>query len=138
LYRRSRRSRRAAGQWRPPMMFQPWQCTLHVAQCRATLLVTDPPHDLLKAQLDPHPSHPRALLTLLEGLSLWQGERLRVALSVAADYPVGGESTLLGNELWPAESPLVRFDIVHPVRPKRLAGVGDFRRVRQIARGYGR
>jgi hypothetical protein len=119
-------------------MFQPWQCTLHVSQHQATLLVTDPPHDLLKAQLDPRPSHPRALLTLLEGLSLWQGEPLRVALSAAADYPFGGESTLLGNELWPAESPLVRFDIVRPVRPKRLTGVGDFRRMRQIARGCGR
>ncbi|MFC1642196.1 hypothetical protein ACFL5O_05830 [Myxococcota bacterium] len=56
------------------MMFQPWQCTLHVAQHQATLLVTNAPHDLLKAQLDSHPSHPRALLTLLENLSLWQGE----------------------------------------------------------------
>jgi hypothetical protein len=26
---------------------------------------------------------------------------------------------------------------VHPVRPKRLDGVGDFRQVRQIARGCG-
>jgi hypothetical protein len=60
------------------MMFQPWQCTLHVARHQATLLVTNAPHDLLKAQLDSHPSHPRALLTLLEGLSLWQGEPLRV------------------------------------------------------------
>ena len=119
-------------------MFRPWQCTLHVAQHEATLLVTDPPHDLLKARLDPRPRHPRALLTVLEGLSLWQGEPLRVALCVAANYPAGVESTLLGNELWPTESQLVQFDIVHPVRPKRLDGVGDFRRVRQIARGCGR
>ena len=118
-------------------MFRPWQCTLHVARQKATLLVTDPPHDLLKARLDLHPRHPRALLTLLEGLSLWQGQPLRVALYVAADCPAGDELTLLGNELWPPESQLVQFDIVHPVRPKRLDGVGDFRQVRQIARGCG-
>ena len=118
-------------------MFRPWQCTLHVAQQKATLLVTDAAHDLLKARLDPHPRHPRALLTVLEGLSLWQGRPLRVALYVAANCPAGGESTLLGNELWPTESQLVQFDIVHPVRPKRIDGVGDFRLVRQIARGCG-
>ena len=78
-----------------------------------------------------------ALLTVLEGLSLWQGQPLRVALYVADNYPAGLESTLLGNELWPTESQLVQFDIVHPVRPKRLDGVGDFRLVRQIARGWG-
>ena len=119
-------------------MFRPWHCTLRVTQHEAMLLVTDPPRDLLKARFDPRPSHPRALLTLLEGLSLWQGQPLRVALCAAGNYPVGVESTLLGNELWPTESQLVQFDIVHPVRPKRLDGVGDFRRVRQIARGCGR
>jgi hypothetical protein len=119
-------------------MFRPWHCTLRVTQHEAMLLVTDPPRDLLKARFDPRPSHPRALLTLLEGLSLWQGQPLRVALCAAGNYPVGVESTLLGNELWPTESQLVQFDIVHPARPKRLDGVGDFRVVRQIARGCGR
>jgi hypothetical protein len=115
-------------------MFQPWQCHLHVTANTATLLVTDPTNDLLKARLDPHPSHPRALLTLLEGISLWGGSPLRVALSVDASFQPGRESSLLGDELWPTESALVQFDIVHPVRPKRLDGLGDFRRLRRLAR----
>ena len=35
---------------------------------------------------------------------------------------------LFGDELWPGESPLVRFEFVHRVRrPVRLGGLGDFR-----------
>jgi hypothetical protein len=118
-------------------MFLPWRCTLHVNPNAATLLVTDPTHDLLKARLDPRPSHPRALLTLLEGLSLWRGQPLHVVLSVDDRCHGGLESTVLGNELWPAESCLVHFDVVRPVRPKRLDGVGDFRWMRQLARSCG-
>jgi hypothetical protein len=108
-----------------------------VTETAATLLVTDPRHDLLKARMDPRPAHPRALLTLLEGLSLWSGQPLRVALCVDAGCRSGLESSLIGDELWPAESALVHFDIVRPVRPKRLDGVGDFQRMRRLARGCG-
>ncbi|HET9954839.1 MAG TPA: hypothetical protein VFQ61_10060 [Polyangiaceae bacterium] len=118
-------------------MFQPWQCTLHVTSTAATLLLTDPTHDLLKARLNPCPSHPRALLTLLEGLSLWGGDRLRVALSVEEGCLRGLGSTLLGDELWPAESALVQYDVVRPARPKRLDGIGDFRQLRRVARRCG-
>jgi hypothetical protein len=45
---------------------------------------------------------------------------------------------LFGDELWPAESALVQFDIVHPARPKRLVGVGDFRHIRKLGRQVGR
>jgi hypothetical protein len=44
---------------------------------------------------------------------------------------------LFGDELWPGESQLVQFDIVHHVRPKRLGRVGDFRRVRKLAAEVG-
>ena len=98
------------------------------------MLVTCPEGDLLKARLDTRPCHPRALLTLLEGLSLWSGEPLRVALSVDEDCHGFAGSTLLGDELWPAESPLVRFEPVQRDRPvRRLLGLGDFRAVRRIA-----
>lgn len=116
-------------------MLRPWQCTLHVTTSAATLLVAEAQRDLLKARLDLPPRHPRALLTLLEGLSLWCGEPLRVALSVDASCRGGLEASLIGDELWPAESALVQFDVVHPGRPKRLDGVGDFRRLRRLARG---
>jgi hypothetical protein len=53
-------------------MFRPWHFTLQVTPTAATLLGRDGNCDLLKARFDPHCSHPRALLTLLDCLGLWQ------------------------------------------------------------------
>ena len=116
-------------------MLRSWRCNLRVTQHLAKLLVSGPDGDLLKARLDTQPSHPRALLTLLEGLSLWTGEPLSVALSVDERCRASLSSMLFGDELWPAESPLVRFDVVGPVRRRaHLAGLGDFRAVRGARR----
>ena len=113
-------------------MFRSWRSTLRVTREETRLLVTHPQGDLLKARFDTTPSHPRALLTLLEGLSLWSGEPLCVALSVDENCHGLPESRLFGNELWPAESQLVRFDIAHHDRPRRsLRGLGDFRAMRR-------
>jgi len=115
-------------------MLRSWQCSLRVTQHQTKLLLSASEGDLLKARLDSHPCHPRALLTLLEGLSLWCGEPLRVALSADERFRALLPSTLFGDELWPGESPLVRFDIVHPVRRRaRLEGLGDFRASRKGA-----
>ena len=109
-----------------------WQTTLRVTSREVRLLVTAPEGDLLKARLDTHPCHPRALLTVLEGLSLWSGEELRVALS-ASDYCSGWHSsTLFGDGDWPGESALVRFELVQRGRRRgRLDGLGDFRALRR-------
>lgn len=116
-------------------MLRSWRCSLRVTQRQATLLLSGPDGDLLKARLDTQPCHPRALLTLLEGLSLWSGEPLSVALSVAEHSHASLPSTLFGDELWPGESALVRFAFVDRVhRPVRLAGLGDFRAERRSAR----
>lgn len=114
----------------------PWHCALHVTQHHAKLLLTAADgDDLLKARLDRTPSHPRALLTLLEGLSLWSGQTLCVALSVDDSCPRWPGSQLLGGELWPAESQLVRFDIVHRGRRKEtIRGLGDFQRRATVRR----
>lgn len=109
-------------------MFQEWHCTLRVTQHQAKLLVRTPECDLLKACLGTTPCHPRALLTVLEGLSLWKGEPLAVALSVDESCRDSLPPALFGDVLWPGESPLVRFDFVHRVRRRaRLTGLGDFR-----------
>jgi hypothetical protein len=107
-----------------------WHCALHVTQHHAKLLLTAADgDDLLKARLNRTPSHPRALLTVLEGLSLWSGQTLCVALSVDDSCPRWPGSQLLGDELWPAESQLVRFDIVHRGHRKaRIREFGDFPR----------
>ena len=113
-------------------MLRSWQCSLRVTQHQVTLLLSGPEGDLLKARLDTRPCHPRALLTMLEGLSLWTGEPLCVALSVDARCPGSLPSLVFGDELWPAESPLVRFELAHRAsRRVRLAGLGDFRRQRR-------
>jgi hypothetical protein len=114
-------------------MFRSWKCTLRVTQHQTKLLLSAPEGHLLRAQLDTQPCHPRALLTLLEGLSLWGGETLRVALCVDDGCRASHGSMLFGDELWPGESPLVRYDIVHPVRRRaRLAGLGSSRAPRRV------
>ena len=76
---------------------------------------------------------PIVLLTLLEGLSLWAGRPLCVALRVDERCRPWPGSTLFGDELWPAESPLVRFDLAPRAsrRGRRLSGLGDFRALRR-------
>lgn len=113
------------------MMNRDWKTTLQVTQQETKLLVTGPEGDMLKARLNSHPNHPRALLTLLEGVSLWRGEPLCVALRVGGDFRHGQGSILFGDELWPGESLLVRFEIACQDRRRgRLSGVGDFRALR--------
>jgi hypothetical protein len=116
-------------------MYQHWHCTLRVTQHRTQLLVSQPERDLLKARLDTTPQHPRALLTLLEGLSLWSGKPLCVALSVDDNCPHWQSSQLFGDEFWPVDSPLVQYDVVPRVRRRqKLSGLGDFRQLRLALR----
>ena len=87
---------------------------------------------LLKARLPSLPEHPRALITVLEGLALWAGTRLPVAVGVAARSTGLIEQLLPQGAAWC--SPLVDL---HPVdvprrRRRRLEGVGDFRAVHQL------
>jgi hypothetical protein len=111
-----------------------WNSTLRATQKGLLLLVTSEARDLVKARLPLSPSHPRALLTVLEGLALWRGQALRVAVSAGACSVDWAGSGLFGDELYPAESPLVRFHVVHPASPERLPGVGDFRQLRRVER----
>jgi hypothetical protein len=87
--------------------------------------------DLVKARLPARPGHPRALLTMLEGLALWNGHRLRVVISADESAQVGCALGLFGDELWPMGSALVQFDPAVPGRRRRLRGLGDFRAVRR-------
>jgi hypothetical protein len=111
---------------------------LRTTSAAAQLLIASPSCDVMKARLPLPPAHPRALLTLLEGVALWSGTALTVALVAEPDCPSWLGSGLFGDELWPAESQLVRYEVVDPGRPKRLRGVGDFRGLRHTrARGGG-
>jgi len=114
-----------------------WPTTIRLAE-DLKLLVTDPQgNDLIKARLPLRPKHPRALLTLLEGVALFSGEPQYVVISAGShrDDWLGCEAW--GDDLWPIESPLVQFDFATPrePRPRRtLGGVGNFRAVRRQLR----
>jgi hypothetical protein len=114
-----------------------WPTTIRLDQ-DLRLLVTDPQgQDQIKARLPLRPKHPRALLTLLEGVALYSGEPIYAVISAGnrPDDWLGCETW--GDDLWPAESPLVQFDFLTPRLPRpgrTLRGVGDFRAVRRQLR----
>jgi hypothetical protein len=117
---------------------RPWKGAVRVTAREVRVLVIDPHEgDLLKARLPSAARHPRALLTLLEGMALWQGQPLRVVVSAASaddGRPCFSGSALFGDELWPGESPLVRYEVGgRDPRVRRLSGLGDFRPLREGA-----
>jgi hypothetical protein len=73
--------------------------------------------ELLHARLPLPPDHPRALLSLLEGLALWVGEPLCAVIS--ADD--AAEPSLSPGDSWTPTSALVRFELAPPrVAQRRL------------------
>jgi hypothetical protein len=115
-----------------------WRIAVEPTAWNTRILVTDPEgNELLKAALPTTPTHPRALLTLLEGLALWAGEPLTAAIYVGSRVPRGGDRASFGASLGSMDSPLVHFDQAAPIHRRRaLGGVGDFRRLRLILRGW--
>jgi hypothetical protein len=110
-----------------------WRSALQVNGSTIRLLVTSSAgDDLLKAQLPARAKHPRSLLTVLEGMSLWSGHPMHAAISVVGAVDPGLELGAL-ESLWPTESALVRLDFVEPHRRRRIAGLGDFRQLRLLA-----
>jgi hypothetical protein len=106
------------------------------------ILIQETYRTVLKARLPDVPQHPRALETLAEGVALWCGRPLYVALGVAA------EDALCVSPHWHAtvdaltRTPLVTIEPVigTPRAPWRVADrgrLGDFRDIRQL-RGRGR
>jgi len=112
-----------------------WTTTLWIGGRAAKLLVTSPEgDDLLKARLPVRPPHPRALLTLLEGVALWSGSPLFAAISASGRSVDWIGSEPWGDRLWPTESALVQFGFAIPRDRRRstIRGVGDFRDVRAV------
>lgn len=110
-----------------------WTSKLSVTPSELQLLVqNEAGDDLLKARLPARPRHPRALLTMLEGLALWSGSPLCAVICADESVQIGCALGLFGGgELWPAESQLVRFDVAAPGNRRRLRGMGDFRALRR-------
>lgn len=111
-----------------------WKTTLQPTHRVVRLLVTDREgSDVLKAVLPPIPQHPRALLTVLEGLALWSGQPLTVAISAGPPLDRRFGEALFGDGLLPIDSALVNFEFLAPPRKRRkIIGVGDFRQLRLL------
>lgn len=113
-----------------------WTVSVMCTRSETKLLATEAAGDVLKARLSTSPVHPRALLTLCEGLALWQGSPLRVAVSVDDDAQGCFERIFYAGDLLEPRSPLVLLEHqLPPVRTRRQIrgrGLGDFRQLRLV------
>jgi len=112
-----------------------WPTTLRIER-DIRLLVRNPRgDDLIKARLPLRPSHPRALVTILEGIALFAGTPVRAVIS-AGNRDAGLEFEQWCDDLWPAQSPLVQFEFALPVRRvhHRAHGAVDVRGARRQLR----
>lgn len=108
-----------------------WAVSVRCTSRETKLLVTDRGDEVLKARLSTHPCHPRALVTLCEGLALWHGTPLRVAVSAAGDAMDCFERIFYAGDLVEPQSPLVLLE-AHLRGEQRgdARGPGDFRGLR--------
>lgn len=110
-----------------------WKVSLRCARTATKLLVTDMGDDVLKARLISEPCHPRALVTLIEGLSLWHGAPLCVAACADDDALDRFERVFYAGGFLPPPSPLATFEVNERLGvPHRLRGLGDFRQLRLL------
>lgn len=105
-----------------------WLARVRLRPVRLELVVTDLERDLLRASLPTPRLHPRALVTVLEGLALWQGAVLHTAVAAdeRADWSGLFGLGLCGSALEDPASPLVDAHEVSPARRRRLGQQGLF------------
>lgn len=101
--------------------------TVRAGPNNVRVLATQHGDDCLKAVLPSRPAHPRALHTLLDGLAMWHGTRVRAALVAGDPWAPSLVEDLFDGRLWPHELASVHFDIVQPRTHRRIRGPGDFR-----------
>lgn len=116
-------------------MKRSWSAWLDVKGDSVKLRVWDAKGSLaLRAELVRHPDHPRALLTLLEGLALWSGAQLYAAISAPAPAGPSLDLAAVDDQGWPEESALVRFQLLERNRAHDL---GSRRGAKADRRGTG-
>ncbi len=115
---------------------RPWAVVIRLTTEMAWILVTDAEgDDRLQARL-PRPRHHRALRTLLEGLALWGGWPLRVAISADELDPWSFEEDVFGLDLdRSGDADLLELSFLLPSRDRDRLGVGDFESLRRLVPG---
>lgn len=114
-----------------------WNTTMKLGPNAVLVLMTDENHnEILKARLPLQSIHPRAVISLMEGLALWAGQPLTVALCAAERSGPTYAQWLFGAGRWPESSALVSYDVIEARRGRRrtISGVGDFRQLRLLHR----
>jgi len=112
-----------------------WKVSLRCMPSAVKLLVTEYDDDVLKANLSPDPCHPRALVTLLEGLAMWHGAPLHAVACADEEARACFERVFYAGGLLPLASPLVTLEAVHRnAHRRRIEGLGDFRQLRLLER----
>lgn len=112
-----------------------WRSYLQVRSGVLKLLVVNGQGEaLLKARLPERPHHPRAVVTLLEGMALHSGAPLCAVIDAT-----GYAGRALGSDEyfdeWPAQSALVRFEFAHSCGHGRgQKGLGDFGQLHRMGR----
>ena len=100
------------------------------------IAMAGPSDTILKARLSRHPSHPRALPTLLEAIALWQGVQVHAALC-AADRDGASDSSLYRDAFVDFGGPLYTLEWIPAAaldrrRRRDFRGVGDFADLRRL------
>lgn len=96
------------------------------------------PNELIfKAHLRLSPSSPRAVLSLLEMLALWEGTKVRAVLVVDDDSSHGQTSLYRDSfAIFGEDNALYRLEWVPRVRARRrrddLVGLGEFRDLERV------
>ena len=81
----------------------------------------------MKARLPLPARHPRAIVTLLEGLAMWAGKPVSAVISAGRMCHPRSAEDVFGPDAWPVESPLVDWVVADNERQIRIPGVADFR-----------
>lgn len=100
------------------------------ASSTRVLAMRGPTEAILKAHLSLRPSSPRAVVSLLEALALWEGRPVRAAL-VVDDASTHGSTSLYHDTfaVFGDETPLYRLEWVPRAAVRRrdgIRGMGDF------------
>lgn len=94
-----------------------------------------PKRPILKARLPPVPVHDRAMIALCEGLALWCGRPVHVALDAAEPERFCGMNPWLSSADGVVRTALFELQVAQEegrVRRPELTGLGDFRDLRKL------